>query len=158
MSPRAFGSARELAETKGEELGPGEWFTITQEIIDKFADATGDHQWIHVDPERAAREAPGGTTIAHGMLTLSLMGTLQPTVYSVDAARIVNVGSNKLRYLSPVPVDSRVRLRETVLSADEAAGGLRVTSQVTIEIDGAPKPAMVAEIIFLYFDHEVTGS
>ncbi|GAA2862576.1 3-hydroxyacyl-thioester dehydratase HtdZ [Pseudonocardia halophobica] len=150
--PRMFASATDLVATAGEELGPGDWFTVTQDVIDRFADATGDHQWIHVDPERAAREAPGGTTIAHGMLTFSLLGTLQPSVYQVAAQSILNVGANRLRFLSPVPVDSRIRLREGVVDGQETAAGLRVTSSVTIEIEGAPKPAMVAEIVFLYRD------
>ena len=154
MSARRFESAKALAGAVGEELGPGEWFTVTQEVIDKFADATGDHQWIHVDTERAAREAPGGTTIAHGMLTLSLISSLQPTAYTVDAERIVNIGANKLRFLNPVPAGARIRQHALILSAEASAGGLRVTSKVTIEIEGAEKPAMVAEIVFLYFDRE----
>jgi acyl dehydratase len=152
VTARRFASAKELAATQGEELGPGEWLTVTQEMINGFADVTGDHQWIHVDPERAAREAPGGTTIAHGMLTLSLMGALSPSVYTVDAERIVNVGSNRLRYLSPVPPGSRLRQRQRVVSAEASNGGLRVTAEVTIELEGAAKPALVAEMVFLYFD------
>ncbi|ALL79758.1 hypothetical protein AD006_32030 (plasmid) [Pseudonocardia sp. EC080610-09] len=152
MSSRRFESAAKLAATEGEELGPGDWFTVSQDVIDRFADATGDRQWIHVDVERAAREAPGGTTIAHGMLTLSLLGTLQPTVYTVGAGRIVNVGANRLRFLNPVPAGARVRSREVVRSAEHSKGGLRVTSEVTVEIEGATRPALVAEIVFLYFD------
>lgn len=147
-----FENAGELAKLVGSTLGPSEWLTITQEMIDGFARSTGDDQWIHVDPERAKREAPGGKTIAHGFLTLSLIGRMQPTIYSVKAKRTLNYGLNKLRFLNAVPVGSRVRLIEVVKAADAVSNGLRITNEITIEIEGAERPALVAEILFLYFD------
>lgn len=148
---RHFESPRELADTKGKTIGPSEPVTIDQAMIDGFADVTGDRQWIHVDTERAAREAPGGTTIAHGYLLLSLLGTLQPKLYTVKAQRVLNVGLNKLRFLAPVPVGSRVSLSEQVIGVEEQAGGLRISNEITLHLEGASKPAMVAEIVFLYF-------
>ncbi len=147
-----FASPAAFAETQGQTIGPSAWVKIDQAMIDRFADATGDHQWIHVDPARAAREAPGGTTIAHGYLTLSLLGKLMPQILEVQASRILNVGANRLRFLAPVPVDSRLRLAVTVLGSEPASGGLRVTCEARFEVDGAERPALIAEIIFLYFD------
>jgi len=149
---REFQSPRELAAVIGERIGPGEWITITQKMIDGFAEATGDRQWIHVDVERAKTKAPGGKTIAHGYLLLSLLGTLQPTIYAVRAPRTVNYGINKLRFLIAAPVDSRVRLSEVIRSVEQASGGLRVTSEITIELENTEKPALVAEIVFVYFE------
>ncbi|GGC78139.1 MaoC family dehydratase [Chelatococcus reniformis] len=148
----AFDSPAVLASRVGEALGPGDWTTVTQEMIDRFADATGDRQWIHVDVERARREAPDGKTIAHGYLLLSLLGVLQPTIYTVKASRILNYGINRLRFLAPVPSGARVRLSETVKAAEPVSGGLRIATEATIELEGAPKPALIAEIVFLYFD------
>jgi acyl dehydratase len=148
---RVFESPGELRGVIGERIGPGEWVTITQEMIDDFANATGDRQWIHVDVERAKRESPGGKTIAHGYLLLSLMGVLQPTIYKVHSARTVNYGIDKLRFLNGVPVGSRIRLNETIKSVEEASGGLRVTTAIVIELEGAERPALAADLIFLYF-------
>tara|TARA_B100000678_G_C18143383_1_gene475782 strand:- start:190 stop:642 length:453 start_codon:yes stop_codon:yes gene_type:complete len=148
---RHFESPAELAQTKGEAIGPSDPITIDQAMIDGFADVTGDRQWIHIDTERAAREAPGGTTIAHGYLLLSLLGTLQPKLYTVKAERVLNVGLNKLRFLAPVPAGSRVSLSEKVVGVEEQAGGLRISNEITLHLAGADKPAMVAEIVFLYF-------
>lgn len=149
---RRFSDARALAAEIGQPIGPGEWFEITQKQIDDYAEATGDNQWIHIDVERAKREAPGGKTIAHGYLLLSLLGKLQPTIYTVDSPRVLNVGLNKLRFLAPVPVNSRIRLVQTVIAADEQGGGLRVTTATELQLEGSDKPAMAAEIVFLYFD------
>lgn len=149
---RHFSDAKALAAEIGQPIGPGEWFEITQKQIDDYAEATGDNQWIHIDVERARREAPGGKTIAHGYLLLSLLGKLQPTIYTVDSPRVLNVGLNKLRFLAPVPVNSRIRLVQTVIAADEQGGGLRVTTATELQLEGSDKPAMVAEIVFLYFD------
>ena len=131
----------------GQELGPSEWLTVTQEMIDKFAEATGDHQWIHVDVERAKREMPGGKTIAHGYLTLSLLPRLAPTLMKIEKRkRGLNYGSNKIRFISPVPAGSRIRLRQRLVNAEETKdGGIRVTSEMTIEVEGSERPAMVAE-------------
>lgn len=149
---RIFESPAELPALAGQTLGPGEWITIDQPMIDAFAEATGDKQWIHVDVERAKLEAPGGKTIAHGFLTMSLVGTLLPTIYTVKAPRILNYGIDKLRFLNMVPVGSRLRISNLFKSVEEASGGsLRVVSQVTIEIEGQERPALVADIIFLYF-------
>ena len=137
----------------GQELGPTEWLTVTQEMIDKFADVTGDHQWIHVDVERAKRELPGGKTIAHGYLTLSLLPRLAPTLMKIDKRRRgVNYGSNKIRFISPVPAGSRIRLRQRLLNAEETKdNGVRVTSEMTIEVEGSERPAMVAETLSVVY-------
>lgn len=149
---RHFDTAKDLAAEIGKPIGPGEWFEITQSQIDAYAEATGDKQWIHVDVERARREAPGGKTIAHGYLLLSLLGKLQPTIYTVGSPRVLNVGLNKLRFLAPVPVGSRIRLVQTVTAAEAQGSGLRVTTATEIQLEGSDKPAVAAEIIFLYFD------
>jgi acyl dehydratase len=131
----------------GQELGPSEWLTVTQEMIDKFAEATGDHQWIHVDVERAKREMPGGKTIAHGYLTLSLLPRLAPTLMKIEKRRRgINYGSNKVRFISPVPAGARVRLRQRLVNAEATKdGGIRITSEMTMEVEGSERPAMVAE-------------
>lgn len=149
---RTYASAQALAEEMGTPIGPGEWFEITQARIDEFASATGDKQWIHVDVERAKREAPGGKTIAHGYLLLSLLGTLQPNLFTVASRQTLNVGLNKLRFLAPVPAGSRVRLVQTVTGAERQGDGLRITYDTKFELEGSDKPALAAEIVFLHFD------
>src|SRR5215813_11533771 len=138
---------RDVFQHLGEQLGPSEWLTVTQEMIDKFAEATGDHQWIHVDVARAAKELPGGKTIAHGYLTLSLLPRLAPTLMKIEKRkRGVNYGSNKVRFITPVPAGGRIRLRQRLVNAEETKdGGVRITSEMTIEVEGSEKPAMVAE-------------
>ena len=133
----------------GTELGPSEWVTVDQAMIDKFADATGDHQWIHVDVERAKREMPGGKTIAHGYLTLSLVPRMAATLLEVTKrSRGINYGSNKIRFISPVQAGSRIRVRQRITGAEEVAGnGVRVSSEMTVEIEGQERPALVGEII-----------
>ena len=133
----------------GRELGPSEWLTVDQGMIDKFAEATGDHQWIHVDVERAKREMPGGKTIAHGYLTLSLVPRLAHTLLNVrKRARGLNYGSNKVRFTNAVPAGARVRLRQRIVAAEPVSGnGVRVTSEMTVEVEGQERPALVAEII-----------
>ncbi len=140
---------KDLLGLVGRELGPSEWVTVDQAMIDKFADATGDHQWIHVDVERAKRDMPGGKTIAHGYLTLSLVPRLAQTLMRVEKRRHgVNYGSNKVRFISPVPAGARVRLRQRIAGAEEVTGnGVRVTSEMTVEIEGQERPALVAEIM-----------
>ena len=137
----------------GRELGPSEWITVDQAMIDKFADATGDHQWIHVDVERAKREMPGGKTIAHGLLTLSLVPRLAATLMRVEKRRQgINYGSNKVRFITPVPAGARVRLRQVIANVEEVEGnGVRVTSDMTVELDGAPKPALVAQTLSVHY-------
>jgi acyl dehydratase len=140
---------KDLKQHVGQPLGPSEWVTVDQPMIDRFAEATGDHQWIHVDVERARREMPGGKTIAHGYLTLSLVPRLASTLVRVEKRRHgVNYGSNKVRFISPVPAGARVRLRQRILDVDDVAGnGVRVTSEMTVEIEGQERPALVAETI-----------
>ncbi|MET0851225.1 MAG: MaoC family dehydratase [Candidatus Rokuibacteriota bacterium] len=140
---------QDLAQHIGQKLGPTEWLTVDQAMIDKFAEATGDHQWIHVDVERAKREMPGGKTIAHGYLTLSLLPRLAPTLVKVQKrSRGVNYGSNKVRFITPVPAGARVRLTQTIKSVEPVEGnGVRITSEMVIEVEGQPRPAMVAETL-----------
>ena len=146
---RMFNNSTEIAQAAGEELGVSEWIGITQDRIDMFADATGDRQWIHVDPERAA-DGPFGATIAHGYLTLSLIPFLGAQVFAFagDMAR-VNYGLNKVRFVSPVTVRSKVRSRVEMLDVTDIEKGQQVTLQHTIEIRGNDKPACVAETVTL---------
>jgi acyl dehydratase len=142
----------EVAQHVGRELGPSEWMTVDQATIDRFADATGDHQWIHVDVERARREMPGGRTIAHGYLTLSLVPRMAQTLMRVKKrSRGLNYGSNKVRFINPVPAGARIRLRQRIADVESIAGGVRITSQMTVEIEGQDKPALVAEIISVQY-------
>ena len=135
----------------GDVYGPSSWIEIPQEKIDAFADATGDHQWIHVDPERAA-EGPFGTTIGHGYLTLSLLPTASEEVVPRQGGRMgINYGLNKVRFPSPVPVDSRVRATFKVLELDEQDWGGQATLRATVEREGGDKPVCVAEIIFRHY-------
>ncbi len=147
------GSPLDLKKHVGEVLGPSEWVVVDQAVIDKFAEATGDHQWIHVDVERAKREMPGGTTIAHGYLTLSLVPRLAATLLRVEKRRHgLNYGSNKVRFISPVPSGSRIRLRQRIANVEDVAGnGVRVTSEMTVEVEGQDKPALVAEILSVQY-------
>ena len=146
---RRFASIDELTSAAGAELGVSDWVTVTQSMIDEFARATGDFQWIHVDPERAKR-SPFGTTIAHGFLTLSLLAQLRDQIYDVAgvAARI-NYGCDKVRFLEPVPSGGRVRLRLALARVEPSRHGVRVDSTCTIELEGAPRPAVVADHITL---------
>ncbi|HUB46310.1 MAG TPA: MaoC family dehydratase [Acetobacteraceae bacterium] len=137
----------------GRPLGSSGWVTIDQAMIDKFADATGDHQWIHVDVERAKREMPGGKTIAHGFLTLSLLAGLAHQIYEIrKRSRGINYGSNKVRFTAPVPVGSRVRLSQTLKNVEDIDGGVRMTFESTMEIEGSARPALVAETLSLAYD------
>ena len=144
---------KDLKQHVGRELGPSDWMTVDQAMIDKFADATGDHQWIHVDVERAKREMPGGKTIAHGYLTLSLVPRMAATLVEVTKrSRGLNYGSNKVRFTNAVPAGSRIRLRQRILSVDDVSGnGVRVTSEMTVEIEGQERPALVAETMGIQY-------
>ncbi|MDO9378036.1 MAG: MaoC family dehydratase [Nocardioidaceae bacterium] len=146
---RVMNDPQEVSAAAGEELGLSEWLEVTQERIDAFADATGDHQWIHVDPEKAAK-GPFGATIAHGYLTLSLIPYLGAQVFAFagEGAKI-NYGCNKVRFPSPVPVGSRVRSRVKVLDVADIEKGQQVVLQHTIEIEGGKRPACVAETVVL---------
>jgi acyl dehydratase len=143
----------QLRQAIGVQRGPTEWRTITQDQIDSFAQITGDHQWIHVDRERAARESPFGTTIAHGNLTLSVIDGLREQLTPRDAgldqvALGVNMGWNKVRYPAPVPADGRVRASAELVSVEEKGNGWwEVVDRFTVEVDGSEKPAVVAESV-----------
>ena len=143
-------NAAELKNHVGQKLGTSEWLEITQPMIDAFAEATGDHNWIHVDVVRAKQERPGGKTIAHGYLTLSLIPKLSKTVYRVThRAKGLNYGANKVRFTSPVPSGSRVRLTETLKDFTEVDTGTRLTFECVVEVEGGTRPAMVAETLVL---------
>jgi acyl dehydratase len=144
---RVFKDIEELAAAKGEVLGTGEWREVTQEAVNLFADATGDHQWIHVDVERA-KAGPFGGPIAHGYMTLSLVPVLVKDIYRVEnVTMVVNYGSNKVRFPSPVMVGSRVRATSELIDITDVPGGKQAVTKVTVEIEGAGKPACVAEIV-----------
>ena len=141
----------ELRGMEGEELGVSDWLLVDQDRVNLFADATGDHQWIHVDVERATREIGG--PIAHGYLTLSLIPYLALQTVSVDGVtRGINYGSNKVRFMSPVKVGKRVRLRQKLAKVEPRAGGLQITNECTIEIEGENRPACVAETVAVLFN------
>jgi acyl dehydratase len=144
---KVFNGVGELEAAVGEHLGYSDWHQVTQEAVNQFAEATGDHQWIHVDVEKA-KQGPFGGTIAHGYLTLSLIPMLVWQVYEVQGISMgVNYGSNKVRFPTPVPVGSRVRAGVELVSVEQSAIGYTVTAKVTIELDGAPKPACIAETL-----------
>jgi acyl dehydratase len=144
---RVIDTPKDMQNHLGEDFGASEWVTIDQATIDKFAEATGDHQWIHVDVARAKTEMPGGKTIAHGFLTLSLIPRLSAAIWKIEKrSRGLNYGLNKLRFTAPVPVGARVRLRQKLLAADEVKDqGIRLTFENTIEIEGSTQPALIAE-------------
>ncbi len=141
------GTAVDLADLVGKELGPTEWFEITQERVNAFADATGDHQWIHIDVEKAAASPLGGT-IAHGLFSLSLGPYLSSQLLTLDGfAHGLNYGYNKVRFPAPVPVGSRIRMRVTIVAAEEVGGGIQITTSQVVEREGSDKPVMVAESV-----------
>ena len=145
-----FASPDALLEAVGADLGASDWITVDQQRIDRFADATDDHQWIHVDPERAA-SGPFGGTIAHGYLSLSLLAPLMFDVLHVEAcALVVNAGSDRVRFLTPVRAGSRVRAHATLTAAERIPTGVRAKTAVTVEIEGAEKPALVAETLTVF--------
>jgi acyl dehydratase len=136
----------------GREVAVSDWMDVTQDRIDRFAEATEDRQWIHVEPARAAAASPGGTTIAHGFLTLSLVSALLRQAITVRGVRMaINYGVNRVRFVSPVPAGSRIRGRFTLAAVDEAGDGIHVTWSVTIEREHGDKPCCVAEWIVRYF-------
>ena len=149
---RMFENLADYEAAMGEELGVSEWFEINQDRINQFADATGDHQWIHIDPERTQKEL-GMPTIAHGFLTLSLLPVLMAGISGVKSVtRGINYGSNKTRFVSMVPVGSKVRARSVLKGCEDKAGGKLFTSEVTVEIDGSDMPALVTENLTLLFE------
>ncbi|CDO27428.1 MaoC family dehydratase [Mycolicibacterium porcinum] len=144
---KVFSGLDEFVAAQGSELGPTEWMEITQERVNLFADATDDHQWIHVDPEKAA-SGPFGGTIAHGLLTLSLLPHFTHQLYRVDNVRLaVNYGYNKVRFITPVRVGAKVRARAAITDVAQLDGAVQATMTVTVEIEGSEKPAAVAESI-----------
>jgi acyl dehydratase len=147
-----FRSPIDLRNAKNQELGPSDWLEIKQDRIDQFAEATGDFQWIHVDPSQAAA-GPFGSTIAHGYLTLSLVPMLTREYYSVDGATmIVNYGLDRVRFVSPVPVGSRVRARSSIVEAADVKDAVQVTLRTTIELAGSDRPAAVVDgVTRVYF-------
>ncbi|MFV0306228.1 MAG: MaoC family dehydratase [Desertimonas sp.] len=148
MAPRVINGVEELRTLVGEHLGYSEWVEITQERVNQFADATGDHQWIHVDVERATA-GPFGAPIAHGYLTLSLGPMLSPQIYSVGGFSMgVNYGADKIRFPAPVPVGSNLRLGAKLLAVDDIAGGIQMKMEFSFEVEGAAKPSCVAEVLF----------
>ena len=149
---QVFNSAAAVLQAVGQDLGTTDWLSISQERINTFADATGDHQWIHVDPERA-RQGPFGTTIAHGYLTLSLANLFLPQLVQYEGLKMgVNYGCDKVRFPAPVPVGSHVRGHGQVMAAEPVAGdGVQVTVRITVQIEGSDKPGCVVDTISRLF-------
>jgi acyl dehydratase len=137
----------------GQELGASDWLEVTQDLLDRFAEVTGDHQWIHVDMERAKLEMPGGKTIAHGYLLLSLLPKLGAGIYKLAwPTRSINYGSDKVRIVNPVKAGARIRLRQSLVAVEDGAPGAhRITVRQTLEIEGEAKPAMIADTIRMSF-------
>jgi acyl dehydratase len=153
MAKREFAHPDEMPKHVGEEIGVSDWVEVTQARIDQFAEATGDHQWIHVDVERAKKDMPGGKTIAHGYLTLSLIPMFNHQISHINNVRNgINYGCNKVRFTNPVPAGSRLRGRAKLIAADPMkGGGMRLTNQMTIEIEGQERPACVAETMSIVY-------
>ncbi len=148
---RVFNNPQELFDAKGESLGHTEWLTIEQDRINLFADATGDHQWIHVDPEKA-KDGPFGACIAHGYLTLSLVNVFLPDLVEVRGIKMgVNYGCNNVRFPASVPVGSRIRGSAEILDVEAVKGSVQATTRVTVEIDGNDRPACVVDTISRYY-------
>ena len=149
---RIFNNVEEMKECVGQEIGVSDWLPIDQDRINDFADATGDHQWIHIDPDRTNSEL-GMPTIAHGFLTLSLVPMLTSKISSIKSVtRGINYGTNKVRFTNMVPVNSNVRAKTKLLEAQPKAGGTQLISEVSIEIEGQDRPAMIAETVSIVFE------
>ena len=153
MAKREFSHPNEMHNYVGQEIGVSDWVDVTQERIDQFAEATGDHQWIHVDVERAKKDMPGGKTIAHGFLTLSLIPMLNHQISHINNVRNgINYGCNKVRFTNPVPAGARVRARARLMAAEPMkGGGMRLMNEMTIEIEGQDKPACIAETMSIVY-------
>ena len=150
MAARVFDSLDDFVAIAGEEIGTSDWVTVTQEQINLFADATGDHQWIHVDPERA-KDGPFGGTIAHGYLTLSLLPTFGQQIYDVRGLAMgVNYGANKVRFPNPVPVDSRLRATATLKEVADIPIGKQLVITFVVEREGGDKPVCIAEVVYVF--------
>jgi acyl dehydratase len=153
MAPRMINGSAELKTLVGEHLGYSDWMEITQERVNQFAEATGDFQWIHIDPERATKESPFGGPIAHGYLTLSLGPVLMPQAIITTGFKMgVNYGCNKVRFMSPVPVGAKLRLGVKLLSVDDIPGGIQSAYEFVFECEGAAKPSCVAEVIYRSYE------
>jgi acyl dehydratase len=151
-TPKAVEGFEGLQGMVGEPLGPSDWIEITQERVDLFADATGDHQWIHVDPARA-RSSPFGGTIAHGFLTLSLIPSFLPELLDVRGfSAALNYGCNRVRFPAPVPVGSRLRCAMEIDEVEKVPGGAQITATLTLEVEGASKPSCVATTVIRFYD------
>jgi len=149
---QTISSFEDFKALEGQEIGISEWVDVTQEQINLFADATNDHQWIHVDVDRAKKEMPGSKTIAHGYLTLSMVPAMSSTfIEFANLERAINYGVNKVRFTNMVPVDSKIRARATVTRVRLRSGATHVIGETTVEIQGAEKPACVAETVSLYY-------
>ena len=150
---RVIEGIAELKSLVGQQVGISDWFTVTQEQINAFAEVTGDRQWIHVDTERARTESPFGTTIAHGFLTLALLSQLHGQAVQVrgDFKMAINYGLNRVRYPAPVPSGSRIRTHSTLQSVEDVPGGIQVVWLVTVEMEGNTKPALVAEWLIRFY-------
>lgn len=147
---KVFQDLTEFAAARGSQLGPTEWLRIDQDRVNLFAEATDDHQWIHVDPERA-KDGPFGATIAHGLLTLSLLPHFSQQLYRVDNVKLaVNYGYNKVRFITPVKVGANIRARGEITVVDQLEGAVQATTTITIEIEDSAKPAAVVESIVRY--------
>lgn len=147
---KVFQDLTEFAAARGSQFGPTEWLLIDQDRVNLFAEATDDHQWIHVDPERA-KSGPFGTTIAHGLLTLSLLPHFSQQLYRVDNVKLaVNYGYNKVRFITPVKVGAKIRARGEITAVDQLEGAVQATTTITVEIEDSAKPAAVAESIVRY--------
>ena len=144
---KVFIDLTEFAAAQGSQLGPTDWLEISQDRVNLFADATDDHQWIHIDPAKAA-DGPFGKTIAHGLLTLSLLPHFSHQLYRVDGVALaVNYGYNKVRFITPVPVGAKIRARGEITAINQLDGAVQATTTITVEIQGSEKPAAVAESI-----------
>ena len=154
MTQRVIEGIEELKSLVGQEVNASDWFEVTQSRINAFADATEDHQWIHIDTERAKADSPFKTTIAHGFLTLSLLPHLAAQAFKVqgDFKMGINYGLNRLRFVSPVPAGSRIRARFMLHAVEDVPGGAQLTWSVTVEIEGGQKPALVAEWLVRYYE------
>ncbi|MCH8614295.1 MaoC family dehydratase [Arsenicicoccus dermatophilus] len=147
---KTFNGVQEIVAATGEHLGWSGWHQVTQEQVDQFAEATGDHQWIHVDPERAARETPFGGTIAHGYFTLSRIPGMLEEVYEVTGVTMgMNYGANKIRFLTPVRVGKAIRVGIELTDTVETKAGLQMILTMTVEVEGAQRPACIAEVVYL---------
>jgi len=154
MATLELNNIDELKGYAGKEIGVSDWVLVDQEMINKFADATGDHQWIHVDVERAKKLMPGGSTIAHGYLTLSIVPQMIYEIYNVKSVKTgINYGANKIRFLNMVPAGSRLRLRFKPLSVEQGKdGGYQMISEATVEMEGQDRPALFAEMIAVLYE------